>query len=124
MENHGGITSTRETSLFVHQSSLAILTAVIQKQEELAKETNLALRCISVHTSKGSLTYRESYDMELTALFPLRWKACYRLLSPLQIHRPRQYLNPRTLGPMASTLTKQLYTTEDTAGLNSRWLFL
>jgi hypothetical protein len=30
---------------------------------------------------------------------------CYRFLSPPQIHRPRPDLNPRSLGPMASTLT-------------------
>jgi hypothetical protein len=48
------------------------------------------------HTSQRSLT---------TALLLLRRKACYRFLLPLKIHRPRSDLNPRTLGPMASTLT-------------------
>jgi hypothetical protein len=37
--------------------------------------------------------------MGLTALLPLRF------LSPLKIHQPRSGLNPRTLGPVASTLT-------------------
>jgi hypothetical protein len=38
-----------------------------------------------------------------TALLPLRRKWCYGFLSPLKIHRPRPGLNPRTLGPVAST---------------------
>jgi hypothetical protein len=32
-------------------------------------------------------------------------KWCYGFLSPLKIHRPRSGSNPRTLGPVASTLT-------------------
>jgi hypothetical protein len=32
-----------------------------------------------------------------------RRKLCYGHLSPLKIHRPRPGLNPRYLGPMAST---------------------
>jgi hypothetical protein len=39
-----------------------------------------------------------------TALLPLRRKACYGFYH-LKIHRPRPGLNPRTLGPVASTLT-------------------
>jgi hypothetical protein len=40
-----------------------------------------------------------------TALLLLRRKLCYGFLSPLKIHWPRPGLNPRTLGPVASTLT-------------------
>jgi hypothetical protein len=40
-----------------------------------------------------------------TALLPLRRKWCSGFLSPLKIQRPRSGLNPRTLGPVASTLT-------------------
>jgi hypothetical protein len=40
-----------------------------------------------------------------TALLPLRRTWCYGFLSPLEIHRPRSGSNPRTLGPVASTLT-------------------
>jgi hypothetical protein len=43
--------------------------------------------------------------MGLTALLPLRRKWCYGFLSPFKIHRPRSGSNPRTLGPVASTLT-------------------
>jgi hypothetical protein len=35
----------------------------------------------------------------------LRRKWCSGFLSPLKIHRPRSGSNPRTLGPVASTLT-------------------
>jgi hypothetical protein len=38
-----------------------------------------------------------------TALLPLRRKWCSGFLSPLKIHRSGS--NPRTLGPVASTLT-------------------
>jgi hypothetical protein len=48
--------------------------------------------------------------MGQTALLPLRRRACCRFLSPLKIHRLRAGLNPRTLGPIASTLPT---TTED-----------
>jgi hypothetical protein len=41
--------------------------------------------------------------MEPTTLLTRR-KSCYGFLSPLKIHRPRPGLNPRTLGPVASTL--------------------
>jgi hypothetical protein len=44
------------------------------------------------------------YDMGPTALLPLRRKWCSGFLSPLKIHRPRSGSNPRTLGPVASTL--------------------
>jgi hypothetical protein len=43
--------------------------------------------------------------MGTTALLPLRRKLCYEFLSPLKIHRPWSGSNPRTSGPVASTLT-------------------
>jgi hypothetical protein len=46
--------------------------------------------------------------MELRALLPLRRKSCCRFLSPLKVLRPRPGLNPRTLCPMASTITSRL----------------
>jgi hypothetical protein len=42
--------------------------------------------------------------MGRTALFPFRQESCNRFLSPLKISRSRPGLNPRILGPMASTL--------------------
>jgi hypothetical protein len=42
--------------------------------------------------------------MGQTALLPLRRTLCSGFLSPLKIHRPRSGSNPRTLGPVASTL--------------------
>jgi hypothetical protein len=43
--------------------------------------------------------------MGLSGLLPLRRRACCGLLWPLTIHRSRPGLNPRTLSPMASTIT-------------------
>jgi hypothetical protein len=43
--------------------------------------------------------------MRSTALLPVRRKSCYRFLSPVKIYRSRPGFNPRTLGPMASTIT-------------------
>jgi hypothetical protein len=40
-----------------------------------------------------------------TALLSFRRKSCYGFLSPLKIHRHRPGLNPRTFGPMATTMT-------------------
>jgi hypothetical protein len=60
---------------------------------------NSCLRNISIHARKVLL------HAVHTALLPLRRKLCYGFLSPLNIHRPRPGLNPRTLGPVASTLT-------------------
>jgi hypothetical protein len=45
----------------------------------------------------------KSYEMGKTALL-LRRKPCYRYLSPLKVQRPQPGLNPRILGPTASTL--------------------
>jgi hypothetical protein len=38
-----------------------------------------------------------------------RRKSCYGFLSPLKIHRPPPGLNPRTLGPVASTLPRDTH---------------
>jgi hypothetical protein len=38
MENHGGIISTKENSLFVHQSSLSILPAESSSSEQEERE--------------------------------------------------------------------------------------
>jgi hypothetical protein len=40
-----------------------------------------------------------------TALLLLRRKSCYGFLSPLKIDCPQLSLNPKTLGPLASTIT-------------------
>jgi hypothetical protein len=42
---------------------------------------------------------------DLTALLPHRKKSCCGFLSPLKVHRYQPCLNPRTLGPVASTIT-------------------
>jgi hypothetical protein len=45
----------------------------------------------------------KSYDMRPTALLPLQRKSCYGFLWPLKMNCPG--LNPRTLSPLASTIT-------------------
>jgi hypothetical protein len=42
------------------------------------------------------------------ALLPSEGKRAVDFLSLLKLHRPRLGLNPRTLGPVASTLTTRL----------------
>jgi hypothetical protein len=45
------------------------------------------------------------YNMGTPALLPVRRKVCCGFLSPLKNPSPRPGLNPRPLGPVASTLT-------------------
>jgi hypothetical protein len=54
---------------------------------------------------QGSLTCLKTYDTGLRALLYLRRKSWYGFLSQLKIHCSRPGLDPRTLGPMASTIT-------------------
>jgi hypothetical protein len=81
---------------------------LVAKQEELLNEMmNLTLQSavFFVHISEGSSTCHKVLQHGLTALLPLRRKACCGFLSPLKIHRPWSGLNPRTLGPVASMPT-------------------
>jgi hypothetical protein len=97
----------REKSSFDHQRPLEILTShLVAKQEELAKKMiHFAFAKYLFHTSNGSLTCRKILRHGADGFIPLRRKACCGFLSPLKMHRRRPSLNPRTLGPMASTLT-------------------
>jgi hypothetical protein len=52
-----------------------------------------------------NFAYETFLFMGPTASLPLQRKWCSGFLSPLKIHRPRSGSNPRTLGPVASTLT-------------------
>jgi hypothetical protein len=52
----------------------------------------------------GPLTCRKILRHGTKTLFPLQRKRRYGLLSALQIHRPRLVFNPRTVGPITSTL--------------------
>jgi hypothetical protein len=69
---------------------------------DMATEFRLS---VSLSYLKEPLHAVNSYDMGLSTLLPLRRKSCYRFLSPLNIHRSRPGLNPRNLGPIASTIT-------------------
>jgi hypothetical protein len=106
MENHDGMMSTEENSLFVHQSSLAIVESSSIKQEERSKEImNLALRSIFVLICKWILHVVKSYYTGPPDLRLLRKKGVLQIFIALKNPSPRPGLNPRTLGPMASTLT-------------------
>jgi hypothetical protein len=61
-------------------------------------------RSVSVILSRDTWYAVKSYVMRLTAFLPLRSKACCRFSSQIQIYRSRPRFNPRTLGPVASTL--------------------
>jgi hypothetical protein len=62
MENRGGMMSTGETpDSSTKPTGNATSSHLVEKQEELAKEMNFALRYIFVHTSKGLLTCRKVF---------------------------------------------------------------
>jgi hypothetical protein len=56
------------------------------------------------HISKGSLTCRKILQHETDGFTPPPLKEGLLIFILLKVHRPRPGLNPRTLGPMASTL--------------------
>jgi hypothetical protein len=90
--------STRALWLSYYESRL------IAKQEELEKEMNFALRNIFSYF-EGFFNMPKIVHMVTPPLFLLRRKEYCEVLSPLEINSPWSSLNPRTLGPMASTLT-------------------
>jgi hypothetical protein len=80
-----GVVSDHPTILYPDVTARAIWQAVRRLGWEITR---------SIHARKGP-----------TVLLPLRRKWKSGFLSPLKIHRPRSGSNPRTLGPVASTLT-------------------
>jgi hypothetical protein len=94
-------------SCFIHQSSLLwlqqwhLVAKRGQSKREIASEFCLS---VSLTYPKGSLTCRKTYDMRLTASL-LRRKSCCGFLSLLKINHLCSVLNPRTLRPVASTIT-------------------
>jgi hypothetical protein len=73
------------------------------RQSHLSQENwvrnEFSLRNISIHARKVLLHAVNQLHGSL------RRKWCCGFLSPLKIHRPLSGSNPRTLGPVASTLT-------------------
>jgi hypothetical protein len=61
------------------------------------------------HTLQGSLTCRKILWHEADGFTSLPKEVVLRILLPLKIHRPQSGLNPRTVGPMPSTITTWLY---------------
>jgi hypothetical protein len=90
MELHDGMYSTEETSLSVHQSSLAVLpteSSGSKQQERVKGMMNFALLNIFVHTCKWFLHAEKPYDLGPPSLRPIQRKACCGFLSPLNIQR-------------------------------------
>jgi hypothetical protein len=102
MESHGGMILTGENSCSVHQRSLTIIPAnhLIAKQEEREKKY-LALQSISVHTSKGSSTCRETLRLEAYGFTSPAKEGVLQIFIAFKNPMPRPGLNPRTLDPVA-----------------------
>jgi hypothetical protein len=92
----------------IHQL-VALVTAETRSGEEgrnLARNVREFCLQESLFIPLGFLQHSvKSYDMGPTALLTLRRMSCYRLLSPIKIHRLQPGLNLRTLGTVASTIT-------------------
>jgi hypothetical protein len=106
MENHGGMTSTGNVLIRPPElSGNPTSSHLVAKQEELAKEMNLALRSIFARSSKGSLTCRKILRYETDGFTSPPKEDLLRIFSPLKILRPRPDMNLRTWGSVASMLT-------------------
>jgi hypothetical protein len=89
-------------SRFIHQSSLLWFqhTYLVAKREEAGREMVPEFcRSVSLSHLKESLTCRNILLYGADGFISLRRKWCSK------IHRPWLGLNPRTLGPMTSTIT-------------------
>jgi hypothetical protein len=116
MENHGGIILREKNSLFIHQSYLAVLLAVLSSSKaertgegnyEFCRRNYLFITFKCYLTCRRILRY-EAYEV----IFPPK-EGVLKIFSPLKIHRPRRGLDSRTLGPIASTrTTRPLRTTK------------
>jgi hypothetical protein len=104
IENYRRIISTGKHSWFFHHNYLATLPAESSniKAGETGKVSD-AFGLTKYLYSRQEVIYCvvKSYDIEPMTLHPLRRHECWGFLS----HRPQLVLNPRTLGPMANTLT-------------------
>jgi hypothetical protein len=99
----------RENSWFVHQSYLAILPVESSSRKWrrcLAKEMmNLALRSIFIHASKWFFTFRKVLRHGADVCISPPKESVLRIFVALKNPSPLPGLKPRTLGPMATTLT-------------------
>jgi hypothetical protein len=79
---------------------------LVAKQEELGEGNDkFGFRSFLVHTYKWFFTCRKILRHGTDGFASPPKEACGGFLSPLKTHHPRPGLNPRILGPMASTLT-------------------
>jgi hypothetical protein len=102
VEHRGGMISTGENSWFVHNSFLAILPSGSSNSEAGGTDegNEFCLTKYLFDTSKGSLTCRKTLRHGADDITSLRTKVML-----LKNTSPRLGLKPRTLGPIASTLT-------------------
>jgi hypothetical protein len=103
MEDLGGI-SAEENSWFVHQSCLAIPPAESCSSKSGGtgrRNDEFGLTKYLFHTSKGFVTFRKILRHGANGFSSPSKKG---VLRTLKIYRPRPGSNPRTVGPMVSTL--------------------
>jgi hypothetical protein len=99
MENRGGMIPTRK----ICPSTRAVWQS--QQQSSCSKAGGTGEGNYEFGRTKSLCSYSKGSLTNRIILLPLRRKACCGFLLPLKLHRPRPGLNPRTLRPMASTLT-------------------
>jgi hypothetical protein len=87
------------------------ISHLVAKQEKLAKEMNLALRNIFIHTTEGYLTRCKILQNGVTALFSARSKACCEIFIALKYPSASAGSEPTYLG--ANSKHASHYTTED-----------
>jgi hypothetical protein len=100
---------------------------LVAKQGETCREMSINFAVdVSPWYSAGFFNMPWSLnDIGPTALLPVWRKSFYGFLSPLKICRSLQALNPRTLGPVVSTITARPPRTTCTIELfeNRAWRF-
>jgi hypothetical protein len=106
MENHRGKISTGKTDKSTKALWQYYQEIHLTKQEELGERNyEFCFTKYFFHISKGSLTFCKIVRHGPSALLPLRTKACCGFFIALKNPSSQPGFNPRTLGPMANTLT-------------------
>jgi hypothetical protein len=91
---------------FIHQSALAITnryTSYRSRRNWREMSVNFAYKFL-FHTV-GIFNMPLNFSTWAHGFISPPKEVCYGFLSPLKIHRPQPGLNPRTLDPMANTVT-------------------
>jgi hypothetical protein len=91
-------------SWFIHQSPLAVTSTHLIAKQGQTWQRILPTKYL-FHTVQGSSTCRKMLRHRTNGCTSPSKEVVPRILSPLNIHRPRPGLNSRTLVTMASTIT-------------------